>query len=448
MVVKNQFHTVTAERLDGQMNAVAHIDGQTVFVPGLLPDESAEIRIVKAEKRYAFGRIERLLSESPDRRNPPCPYYARCGGCSGLHMCYEATLRAKRQAVQDILLRVGRIEAEVPLPLGMAEPFHYRNKTALPVAMVDGCPRAGYYRARSHDITPIDSCLTAMQPADRIVRTVLDWMKAFAVTAYDERSHTGLIRHIIMRTARSGQTMVTLATAEDILPHSTELCTALTAIPGVISVCQTVNQRGDNVILGESYRVLTGADRLEDELCGLRYLLSPLSFFQVNPLQTERLYETAIRFAELRPEDRVADVYCGAGTISLLAAKSAAHVTGIEIVPQAIHDARENARLNGIGNAEFLCGAAEDVLPRLVGDGLRPDVILLDPPRKGAEPAVLDAIATAAPRRIVYVSCDPATLARDLRLLTAAGYKADQVQPVDMFCWSGHVETVCLLTHE
>ena len=448
MLKKNQIFRGTGERLDGQMNGITHADGITVFVPGLLPGETADIRIVKAEKRYAFGRVETLLTESPERRTPPCPCYAKCGGCAGMHMSYEETLRAKQQAVRDVLRRIGGIEAEVPLPLGMEDPYHYRNKTAMPVAMVDDKPRAGYYRPRSHDLTPVDSCLLAMPPADEIVKTVLSWMNEYRIPAYDEADKTGLIRHIITRTNRKGQSMVTLASAEPPIPRQDELCSQLMTVPGVVSVCLTVNARGDNVILGDSYTVLAGVPRLEDTLCGLSYQLSPLSFFQVNPVQTELLYQTAIRFAALKPTDRVADVYCGAGTISLLAAQQAGHVTGIEIVPQAIEDAKENACRNGITNAVFLCGAAEQVLPALVKDGLRPDVILLDPPRKGADPAVLTAIAEAAPDRIVYVSCDPATLARDLKQLTASGYRLNAVQPVDMFCWTGHVETVCCLYHQ
>ena len=447
MLNKNQILRASCERLDGQMNGIAHADGQAVFIPGLLPGETAEIRIVKAEKRYAFARVERLLSASPERRTPPCPCYARCGGCSGMHMSYPMTLEAKRQAVKEVLRRVGGIEIEVPLPLGMEEPYHYRNKTAMPVADKDGRPRAGYYRPRSHDLTHVDSCLLAMPPADRATSAVLGWMKEFGVPAYDESTRSGLIRHIITRTARDGRSMVTLAAAKDDVPHTDALCAALFAVPGVVSVCLTVNPRGDNVILGDSYRVLAGEERLTDVLCGLSYRLSPLSFFQVNPVQTERLYGTAIRFAQLDSHDRVADVYCGAGTISLLAAKQAGHVTGIEIVPQAIEDARENARRNGVQNVDFICGAAENVLPGLVRDGLRPDVVLLDPPRKGADPAVLDAIAAAAPRRIVYVSCDPATLARDLRILSSS-YHVEEVQPVDMFCWTGHVETVVSLSRQ
>ena len=448
MLRKTQIFRAAGERLDGQLNGITHMDGQAVFVPGLLPGEDAEIRVVKAEKRYAFGRVEKLLSESPERRVPPCPYYARCGGCVGMHMSYEETLRAKRQAVQDVLRRVGGVEIEVPMPLGMEVPWHYRNKTAMPVAARDGIPQAGYYRPRSHDLTPVESCLLAMPPADEAVKAVLRWMRDYAVPAYDEASRSGLIRHIITRTNRQGESMVTIAASQTRMPHIRELCGALMAVPGVISVCQTVNARGDNVILGHDYTVLTGQERLEDTLCGLRFQLSPLSFFQVNPLQTERLYETAIRFADLTPSDRVADVYCGAGTISLLAARYASHVTGIEIVPQAIGDAKENARRNNIDNADFICGAAEEVLPRLVSDGLRPDAVILDPPRKGADPAVLSAIAAASPERIVYVSCDPATLARDLKQLTASGYNVERVQPVDMFSWTAHIETAVRLTRK
>ena len=446
MLKKNQIFQVTGERLDGQMNCVTHVDGIAVFVPGLLPDETADIRIVKSDKRYAFGRVEKLITESPDRRTPLCPCYARCGGCTGMHMSYELTLQAKRQAVQDVLKRIGGIDIEVPMPLGMKEPYHYRNKTAMPVAMKDGLPCSGYYRPRSHDLTPVNSCLLSMPPADRIVHTVLEWMRTCHIPAYDENSGTGVIRHIITRTNRKGQSMVTIAATKLSFPHMTELCSALKAVSGVASVCLTVNDRGDNVILGETYKVLAGEPRLEDTLCGLRFQLSPLSFFQVNPIQTEILYNTALRFASLKPADRVADIYCGAGTISLLAAQHAGHVTGIEIVPQAIEDARENAHRNGIQNADFICGAAEAVLPELVRKGLNPDVILLDPPRKGADQAVLDAVITAAPSRIVYVSCDPATLARDLRFLTSSTYRLERIQPVDMFCWTGHVETVVLMS--
>ena len=446
MVRKNQIYQTVCERLDGQMNGIAHIDGQAVFIPGFLPGEKADIRIVKAEKRFAFGRVERLLTESPERQKPPCPYYALCGGCVGMHMRYDATLRAKAQAVQDALKRIGGIDTEVPLPLSMAEPFHYRNKTAMPVAMVDGQPQAGYYRPRSHQLIPVNACLLAMPPADRAVSATLRWMREHSIPAYDEASGQGLIRHIIVRSSRNHESMVTIAATNSELPHGDKLCDALMAVPGVVSVCLTVNARGDNVILGDSYQVLAGAPRLDDTLCGLTYQVSPLSFFQVNPTQTEKLYETAMRFADLTARDRVADVYCGAGTISLLAARQAASVTGIEIVPQAIEDARENAHRNHVTNADFICGAAEAVLPDLVSQGLRPDVIFLDPPRKGAAPPVLDAIVQAAPQRIVYVSCDPATLARDLRPLTAAGYHLQQIQPVDMFCWTGHVECVVKLT--
>ena len=446
MLKKNQIFTVTAERLDSQMNAVAHIDGQTVFVPSLLPGEAAEIRIVKAEKRYAFARVERRETDSPVRQTPPCPFYARCGGCTGMHMRYEETLRAKAQTVQDALKRIGGIDMEVPLPLGMAEPFHYRNKIAMPVADIHGAPQAGYYRPRTHELVPIDHCMLAAAPSDEAVRAVIGWMREFGVPAYHESTGEGLIRHVVTRVNRRGKAMVTLATAAPAIPHVQSLCDRLMALPGVVSVCQTVNPHGDNVILGREYTVLAGDRLLTDELCGLTYQLSPLSFFQVNPSQTERLYETALRMADLRPEDRVADLYCGAGTISLLAARHAAHVTGIEVVPQAVNDAWENARRNGVSNVNFLCGPAESLLPGLVRDGLRPDVVLLDPPRKGSEPAVLDAIASVSPRRIVYVSCDPATLARDLKHLCAAGYAPQQVQPVDMFAWTSHVESVVKLT--
>ncbi len=449
MLHKNQTLTVTVESVDGQMQGVAHADGETLFVPGALAGETVTVSTTRCEKHYAFARILSVDKPSPFRVAPPCPHVRFCGGCDALHMTYEETLRVKQTHVRETLRRIGGIEAEVPLPLPMEQPYAYRNKSAVPTAMEDGIAKAGFYAPRSHRLVPAESCLIAMPEGHIAANTVVRWLNDGHIPAYDEKTRQGFVRHVVTRTARSGDVMVTVASARDDLPDTEGLVERLrAALPRLVSVCLTVNPRGDNVILGRTYRVLFGAPKLKDTLCGLTFDLSPLSFFQVNPVQTEKLYQTALSFAAPAPGDTAVDLYCGAGTISLLLSRSVKKVIGIEIVPEAIRDARSNARNNGIENAEFHAADASELLPRLVGAGLRPDLIVLDPPRKGADPEVIRAAVQASPSRIVYVSCDPATLARDLRLFTELGYALKNVQPVDMFCWTKHVETVCCLYHQ
>ncbi len=443
---KNDLLTLTADTLGANMEGVCRHDGFAVFVPGMLPGETATVRIVKVEKRYAFGRMEgQPDAASPERRAPDCPAYPRCGGCSARHMSYQATLEAKRQQVQDCFQRIGHIDADVPPVLGMDDPSAYRNKTALPVGGTADDPCVGFFAPRSHSVIPIDRCPNAMPPADDICRAVLAWMKANRVAPYDETAHSGLMRHIVIRLNRRGEAMVTLAVNGTRIPAPETLWAAIEPL-GAVSLILNENRDRTNVILSRNFRTLYGTPTLKDTLCGLEFDLSPAAFFQVNPRQTEVLYKTALDFAALSPTDRLCDVYCGAGTISLMMAKHCASVLGIEIVPQAIENAKENAKRNGVTNADFRCGAAEDVLPALVAEGLRPDVIVIDPPRKGVEPAVIDAIAKAAPRRVVYVSCNVATQARDAALLCEKGYRLKKVQPVDMFCWTSGVETVAVLS--
>lgn len=443
---KNDILTLTAEALGADLEGVCRHEGMAVFVPGLLPGETAKIRIVKTEKRYAFGRMESTPeTPSPERRAPNCPAYPRCGGCTGRHMSYEATLEAKRQQVQDCFQRIGKLEVTVPPVLGMADPSAYRNKTALPVGGPQDAPFVGFFAPRSHSIVPIDRCPNAMPPADDLCRAVLAWMKAHNVPSYNEETHTGVMRHIVIRVNRKGEAMVTLAVNGTSIPGAKSLWEALHPL-GAVSLILNENRERTNVILGRRFRTLYGRDTLEDVLCGLTFDLSPAAFFQVNPQQTEVLYQTALDFTQLRPGDRLCDVYCGAGTISLMMARHCKEVLGIEIVPQAIENAKANAARNGVANADFRCGAAEEVLPALVDEGLRPDVIVIDPPRKGVEPAVIEAIAKAGPKRVVYVSCNVATQARDAALLTEKGYQLEKVQPVDMFCWTSGVECVALLS--
>lgn len=446
MLKKNDEITVEIERFGGEMG-IAHLDGMTLFVQNALPGERVLARAQKVEKSCAFLKTLSVITPSPDRQQPPCPYYEKCGGCVCQHMTYPLSLEMKRERVRDALTRIGGLSATVPPLLGMDDPWRYRNKTALPVGGAKGSPEIGFYAPRSHRIVPVDGCLIAKEESDQVLRAVRLWMTKFAVEPYDESSRKGLIRHVMSRVSREGKVMVVIVAARDALPHEQELKALLrTAVPGLVSLYLNINRRGDNVILGQENRLLWGQERLEDTLCGLRYALSPLSFFQVNPIQTEKLYQTALDFAGLRGHETVADLYCGAGTISLLLARKAKRVIGIEIVPQAIQDAEENARRNDVHNAEFHAAAAEELLPKLVEKGLRPNVIVLDPPRKGCEERVLAAIAECAPEKVVYVSCDPATLARDAKYLCAHGYAAQKCQSVDMFCQTGHVETVCLLS--
>ena len=449
MLAKNQCFEMTCDAFGQDAQGVCRHEGMAVFVPGLLPGERALVRIVKPEKRYAFGRVEKLLEKSPSRAEPFCPIYKRCGGCVCQHMTYEASLAFKRQQVQDLLQRVGGLSIEVPPVWGMAHPFGYRNKGAYPVAQTDGAPACGFFAPRSHDLVPLPENGCAIQGEDsaKATQAVLNWMRQNSVPAYDEQTGRGLVRHIMTRSTTSGELMVVVVVTRADIPKAGRLIELLrAAVPGLCSVCLSVNSRRTNVILGTDIRVLWGKAAMEDTLCGLRFSVSPLSFFQVNPRQTERLYGLALEYAGLTGAETVVDAYCGAGTISLLLAQKAKKVIGIEIVPEAIQNANENAARNGIANAEFHVGATEELLPKLVANGLRPDVIVLDPPRKGCDPAVLQAIIAAAPKRVVYVSCGAPTLARDAKLLAEGGYAAEKVQCVDMFCWTGAVETVMLLS--
>ena len=451
MLAKNQCFEMTCESFGQDAQGVCRHDGFAVFVPGLLPGERARVRIVKPEKRYAFGRIEELLEKSPNRAEPFCPIYKRCGGCVCQHMTYETSLAFKRRQVQDLLERVGGLSIEVPPVLGMAHPFGYRNKGAYPVAQVGGAPACGFFAPRSHDLVPLPQNGCAIQGEDsaKATQAVLAWMRQNNVPAYDELTGRGLVRHIMTRSTTHGELMVVLVVTRADIPKAGQLIELLkAAVSGLCSICLSINSRRTNVILGTDIRVLWGKDTMEDTLCGLRFSVSPLSFFQVNPAQTEKLYGLALEYAGLTGSETVVDAYCGAGTISLLLAQKAKKVIGIEIVPEAIQNANENAMRNHIENAEFRVGATEELLPRLIADGLRPDVIVLDPPRKGCDPAVLDAIIAAAPKRVVYVSCGAPTLARDAKLLAEGGYTAEKVQCVDMFCWTGAVETVMVMSQQ
>lgn len=451
MLHKNDIFEMTCDAFGQDAQGVCRHEGMAVFVPGMLPGERALVRIVKPEKRFAFGRLERLLESSPDRAEPFCPAYRRCGGCSCQHMTYETSLRFKLDQVQALLERVGGLSIQVPPVWGMDDPFAYRNKGAYPVANVRGEPVCGFFAPRSHDLIPLPAQGCRIQQADSYdaIQAILRWMRESGASAYEEETGRGLVRHVMTRSTTDGGLMVVLVVTRADIPQKAQLIAHLRdAVSGLQSLCLSINSRKTNVILGSDIRLLWGKPEMEDTLCGLRFAVSPLSFFQVNPAQTECLYQLALTYAQLTGTETVVDAYCGAGTISLLLARHAARVIGIEIVPEAIENAKANAQRNGIDHAEFLVGATETLLPRLVDEGLHPDVVVIDPPRKGCEPAVLEAILKAQPKRVVYVSCGAPTLARDAKILCEGGYQAERVQCVDMFCWTGAVETVMLLVQQ
>ena len=449
MLTKNQRLTTECLRLGSELEGVCDAGGMPLFVPGALPGETVDALVVKTQQRYGFGKLMQVLSPSPDRAEPVCPAYQWCGGCSGQHMTYEATLKAKRGQVLDCLNRIGGLglsEDQVPPVLGAENPWRFRNKTALPVQGTAKEPQIGFYRRRSHAIVPVEDCPITMGPLSLVLACVKDWMRQAGVQPYQEESGKGLLRHVVVRTSRDGALMVLLVATKAQLPATDKLIAALKAIVGFTTLVVNVNKQRNNVILGRECQVLYGDGVIYETLLGLRFEISPLSFFQVNPPQTERLYQTAIDFAGLTGSELVVDAYAGAGTIALCMAKDAKQVIGIEIVEPAVDSARRNAQRNGITNAEFHAAAVEDLLPKLVAEGLRPDVIMLDPPRKGVEPQVIEAVLKAAPRKVVYVSCHVPTQARDLQLLATGGYQFEKCQPVDMFCYAGGVENVVVLS--
>ena len=443
-VTKNQEYTVTVEGYSGEGAGVARIDGFVVFVQGALRGEVCRILILKVLKSVAFAKVVEVLSPSPHRVAPDCPYFPRCGGCTYRHMDYAEELALKRQRVQDNLARIGGSGVEVEEILGAEETLRYRNKAQYPVSP-DG--RVGFYRARTHEVIDTERCLLVKPEADAAAEAVRRYMKDFHVTGYDERTGRGLVRHVYVRSNVKGECLICLLVNGKRLPHEQELVERLRhACPRAVGVVLGVNTRRDNVILGEAYRTLWGQDRLEDVLCGKTFRLSVPSFYQVNHAQAERLYARAIEYAQLTGGETVLDLYCGAGTITLALAEHAGRVLGAEIVPEAIADARENAARNGAANAEFFCGDASDVAAKLAREDLRPDVVTVDPPRKGLAEGVAASIASMRPERVVYVSCDSATMARDVKRFAALGYEAVRACAVDLFPRADHVETVCLLS--
>ena len=443
-LAKNQEHTVTIEGYGEGGMGVARIDGRVVFVHGALRGEKCRVLILKTLKSVTFAKVLEVLEPSSERMESDCPYFPRCGGCTYRHIRYEEELRLKKQRVQDNLSRIGGSDVTVEEILGAQDTLRYRNKAQYPVSK-DGA--VGFYRARTHEVIECEHCLLVRPEADAAAEALRAYMQSCHVAGYDEKTGRGLVRHLYVRSNAAGESLICVLVNGDKLPKEDRLVALLRdACPKCTGIVLGTNTKKGNVILGDRYRTLWGSDRLEDTLCGKTFRLSVPSFYQVNRVQAERLYAKTIEFADLTGQETVLDLYCGAGTITLALSDHAKKVLGAEIVPEAIDDARENAARNGVKNAEFFCGDASDVAKKLARENLRPDVITVDPPRKGLAADVVESIAEMQPGRVVYVSCDSATMARDVKRLADLGYTARRACAVDMFPRADHVETVVLLS--
>ena len=443
---KGSVYTAVIDGYSSEGLGIARVNGAVVFVPHAVRGEEIDLRITKVMKTSCAGEIVKIHNPSPERMEPECPYAGKCGGCAYRHLTYPEELWAKRQRVQDALTRIGGLDLTVEEILGAKNPEHYRNKSQYPVG-ADGS--IGFFQARTHKVVPIRRCLIQTEAADRTAQAVGEWMRRYKISAYDETTGKGLVRHVCVRVNRKGESLCCVVVNGNKVPREPELAAYVTAaVPHTVGVLLNSNTRRGNVVLGDKYRTLFGRNYLMDTLCGLEFKLSMPSFYQVNRDQAEVLYGKALKFAGLTGNETVLDLYCGIGTITLCLAKAAKRVIGAEIVPPAIRDAKENALRNHIENAEFFCGDAADIAAKLESDGLRPDVVTVDPPRKGLAPEVIASVAAMGPEKVVYVSCDPATLGRDVKIFREFGYEAKRAAAVDMFPGTAHVETVVLLSRE
>ena len=464
-LVKNQEIELQIESFSSEGSGVGHYDKMAVFVSGAVVGDKALVHIIKAKKTYAIGKAVKILKPSKDRTDSDCEASASCGGCAFRHIKYGAELEMKRQKVENAFLRLGGIDKKIDEMIGAESITGYRNKAEYPVGF-DGRLKIGFYASHTHRIIDCPRCALQPEVFSEIVKIIRKWIVEYGISVYNPETGKGIIRHIYIRQgAVSKEIMVCLVVNSDFLPKKDKLLERLLVISDIKSVVININKDKTNVILGRACKTLWGDDYIYDELCGVKIRLSPLSFYQVNPVQTEKLYSLALSYAGLTGKESVWDLYCGIGTISLFLSGKASKVYGVEVVPQAIEDAKQNAANNGITNAEFFVGKAEEVLPEFYGrkdavshsgnkaeqgreDMLHPDVIVVDPPRKGCDEMCLQTMLKMAPDRIVYVSCDSATLARDLRILCNGGYELERVRPVDMFPQTVHVETVVLLSHK
>ncbi|WP_102706597.1 23S rRNA (uracil(1939)-C(5))-methyltransferase RlmD [Terribacillus saccharophilus] len=445
-VEKNQTIELTFEDLTHDGDGVGKVDGYPLFVPYALPGETAQVKVIKTKKNFGFGKLMEITKPSPARVEPPCNVYIQCGGCQLQHMSYQLQLEMKQKQVQNAMKKIGHLE-HVPVhpALGMDDPWRYRNKIQIPTAERNGEMITGFYRKRSHDIIEdMETCVIQDEVNDRMVEAVRRIASRLGISAYNEETHRGDLRHIMVRTGQqTNETMIVLVTRMNELPYAKELVAELhETYPQIKSIVQNINKERTNVILGRKTKLLWGEEYIYDTIGDIKFAISAQSFYQVNPAQTKVLYDQALAYANLSGNETVIDAYSGIGTISLFLAQKAKKVYGVEIVPQAVSDAKMNAKLNHMDNAEFYVGKAEEVMPWWKGQGLNPDVIVVDPPRKGCDEDLLQAMIDMKPKRIVYVSCNPSTLARDLRYLEDGGFETKQVQPVDMFPQTGHIECV------
>lgn len=447
---KNQIYTVTFDGYTSEALGVCHVGERVVFVPKALIGERAEIRIVKVTSSAVYGRLERLIERSPARIEPACPHFGHCGGCDTWHMSYAEELRFKLDRVNSALKHIGGQTLEAKDILGCDEPLRYRNKAIFSVSELDGTPHYGFFQPRSHDLVPVDTCLIQSELSCRAADAVTEFMAENSVPAYDEVSGKGAVRHVFCRQSRNrSQAVVCIVAArgfgaktESLVAFLRERCPELTGI--VLNINKT---RGNTVLAGD-FHTLWGSQNIVDDLCGSEFEIAPQAFYQINPPQAERLYEKALEYACGGNADLALDLYCGAGTISLCLARSFDKVVGAELVPQAIENAIENARRNNIDNASFICGDAGEAAAAFAAQNTRPDAVVVDPPRKGMSESAIAAVADMRPPRIVYVSCNPATLARDVARFEAFGYTLTAATAVDMFPRTSHVETVALLSHK
>ncbi len=453
IVKKNDEIELKIEDMGSEGEGIGRINGYTLFIKDALEGDRILAKVMKTKKSYGYARMMKIISPSPFRVEPKCGIARQCGGCQLQHLSYEKQLNYKNNKVKNCLQRIGKfnnMDAIMEPILGMDEPYHYRNKAQFPVGKdKEGNLITGFYAGRTHAIISSDDCGIQAKENEEILSIVKSFLVENKIEPYNEETHSGLIRHILTRVGyTTGEIMVCLIINGNKLPNQEQLIKRLSSVDGMKSISINVNKEKTNVILGKKVITLWGQDYITDYIGDVKYQISPLSFYQVNPIQTKKLYETALSYAGLQGDEVVWDLYCGIGTISLFLAKKARQVYGVEIVPEAIHDAKVNAQINQITNAEFFVGAAEDVLPSKYKESkgnMKADVIVVDPPRKGCEESLLDTIVQMGPKKVVYVSCDPATLARDLKYLCERGYQLDKVRACDMFPQTVHVETCCLL---
>jgi len=448
---KNKEYIVKVESLGYEGEGVAKIEGYPIFISGALKGETVKTEIIKAKKNYAYGKLIEIIEKCDERKEPKCINYNKCGGCTLMHLNYEGQLDFKFNRVKDCIKKIAGLDEKiVKYPLGMRNEYRYRNKAIFSVGLVENKIAIGFFSEKTHEIINMDICLLQDEESDKIIKVIRSWMEKYSIIPAKKDGlfyNQGLIRNIMIRKGfKTNEVMVVLITTDKEIPYKDELINALNKeVLNLKSLVQNINSKDTNLIMGDKCTTLFGEDYISDYIGKYKFNISPLSFFQVNPSQTEILYNKVLDYSDLRGNEVVFDAYCGAGTITLFLSQKAKKVYGVEIVEQAIENAKINAKQNQVINSEFYVGKAEKIIPQLIKDGVKPDVIVVDPPRKGCEAKLLDAIGEAKPKIVVYVSCDPSTLARDLKYLEGLGYAVVEVQPVDMFAMTKHIENVAKL---